>query len=394
MRRTAALTRRGRVVLGSLLALALALGLFGVVSLAAGGAGTITISARFATAPGLYAGNGVRILGMPVGTVVSVTPGPSYVTVVMSLPAGIPVPAGVRAYVMAPQVVNDRYVELDPAWTSGPRLGAGAVIPLGRTAVPISVDAIVDSLDALAEALGPNGLNAHGALSGFVSGAAAAFGGDGSALHSTLDSLGSALGALSAKGPQLTALLDNLGSLSKAASTYTSTYQAFAGNLAAVSTELAADDAGISSALHELQLALGGLAEFVHEDGSALGASVKDLDVFAAAVASRQQQLAAALGTLPIGLDNLTSAYDATAPGGPALRTRLDPLGDSAGFATSVCGDPLLRLLLLSVDQQQDRDLSVDLGCGVDGLLAGLPTPPGASSGPDLSLAALLGGKP
>ena len=207
----------------------------------------MTISARFATAPGLYTGNAVDVLGMPVGTVTKITPGPKYVTVVMQVPASTPIPAGADALVMAPQVVNDRYVQLNPGYTGGTRMPDDAVIPMARTAVPISVDGIVDSLDQLALALGPNGANAHGALSGFVASSAHAFGGDGTALHSTLTSLGHALGALSSKSPQLTALFDNLGNLSQVASQYTGTYQAFANNLAAVSTDLAADDSNIGS---------------------------------------------------------------------------------------------------------------------------------------------------
>src|SRR5271156_5880661 len=160
---------------------------------------TMTISARFATAPGLFTGNAVDVLGMPVGTVTKITPGPKYVTVVMQVPASTPIPAGADALVMAPQVVNDRYIQLNPGYTGGTRMADDAVIPMARTAVPISVDGIVDSLDQLAQALGPNGANAHGALSGFVASSAHAFGGDGAALHSTLTSLGQALGALSSK---------------------------------------------------------------------------------------------------------------------------------------------------------------------------------------------------
>jgi phospholipid/cholesterol/gamma-HCH transport system substrate-binding protein len=384
------LTRRVRTALGAgLVAVLLAVV---IVVVATSGSAPLVITARFATAPGLYVGNEVRILGMPVGTVASVTAGPSYVTVVMDLPAGTLVPAAARAYIMAPQVVNDRYVELDPAYTGGARMEDGAVIPISRTAVPISVDAIIGSLDELAKALGPNGINSHGALSDFVAESAHAFGSDGSALHSTLTSLGAALGALSQKSPELTQLFDNLGSLSQVASQYTTTYQAFAGDLAAVSTELASDDGDIAAALHNLQQALGALADFVRTNGSALGNSVAGLDTFAAAVASKQHQLSQALSALPIALENIGDAYDPNAEGGPALRTRLDPTGDSSGFAKSVCGNPLLRLLLVSVDQRQDKDVSVDLGCGLDGLLANLPTPPGASSGPDLSLSALVGG--
>jgi len=369
-------------------------GVVGIVSLVSSGPAPLTIVAHFATAPGLYTGNQVRILGMPVGEVTKVTPGPSYVTVVMQLPASTEVPADAQAFLMAPQIVNDRYVQLNPAYSGGPRLESGAIIPLSRTAVAISVDAIIDSLDQLAKALGPNGSNAHGALSGFVASAAHTFGPNGAALHSTLISLGKALGALSAKGPQLTDLFDNLGNLSHVAAQYTSTYQAFANDLAVVSTELASDNSDIASALSNLQQALGGLAEFIRTNGSALGASVANLNTFAAAVADKQHQLAQVYQALPTALDNITNAVDPSAPGGPALRARLDPLSGSAGFSKAVCGSPLLRLLLLSVDQPQDKIPTVDLGCGVNGLLAGLPTPPGGSTGPNLSISALIGGRP
>ena len=384
------LPRRTRVVVASVVAAALVGG--GIVALVTGGAPQTTFSARFATAPGLYPGNFVDVLGMPVGKVTAVTPGPTYVTVAMSVPASVAVPAHVQALIMAPQVVNDRYVQLNPAYTGGPRLADHAVIPVGRTATPISVDGIIDSLDQLARALGPNGANAHGALSNFFAASAHAFGGNGAALHSTLTSLGSALGALSSRSPQLTQLFDNLGNLSHVASQYTATYQAFANDLSVVSTQLSSDDSDIGAALSNLQQALGALAQFATTNAAALGTSVTNLDAFANAVASKQTQLAQVYGALPKALNNLTQAVDAAAPGGPALRARLDPIGDSAGFSQSVCGSALYRLLLLAIDRSQDKDPTVDLGCGVNGVLAGLPVPPGASSGPNLSLSALMGG--
>jgi phospholipid/cholesterol/gamma-HCH transport system substrate-binding protein len=366
----------------------------GLVVWATSGPSETTITAQFATAPGLYVGNQVRILGIPVGSIKSITPGPSYVTVVMEVTSSTAIPANAQAFIMAPQVVNDRYVQLNPAYTSGPKMASGAVIPMARTAVPISVDGIIDSLDDLAKALGPSGANSHGAFSDFINSTAYAFGPNGSALHSTLESLGGALGALSSDGPQLTNLFDNLGNLSKVASDYTGTYQAFANNLAVVSTDLSSDDSDIGSALANLQQALGQLAEFIRTNGSALGSSVSNLEAFAGAVASKQQQLAQVFGYLPTALNNITAAYDPTAPGGPALRSRFDPMGDSQAFSKSVCGDALLRLLLLSVDQSQDTIKTTDLGCGVSGLLATLPTPPGASTGPNLSISAIVGSQP
>ena len=385
------LPRGARIAVAAALA---AVAILGVALAAPSGPARMTITARFATAPGLYAGNSVDILGLPVGSVTAVDPGPRDVRVVMTVPATTAIPAGASAVIMAPQVVNDRYVALTPAYDGGRKMPDHAVIPTARTAVPLSVDGIIANLDQLARALGPSGVNAHGALSSFLASSARAFGGNGAALHSTLLSLGKALGALSSRSPELTSLFDNLGNLSHVASQYTATYQSFADNLAVVSTELAADDSQMGSALTSLQRMLGALDRFASQNASALGTSVTNLDAFATAVASKQRELAQVYATLPVALDNIIQAVDPNAPGGPALRARLDPMGGSSAFSQSVCGNPLLRLLLLSIDRSQDTIPGVDLGCGVNGLLAGLPTPPGASSGPPLSLHALIGRQP
>ena len=187
--------------------------------------------------------------------------------------------------------------------------------------MPVSVGEGIDSLDQFSLALGPNGVNAHGALSNLLHSAATAFGPDGSALHSTLTSLGTAFGALSAQGPNLTALFDNLGNLSHVASQYTGTYQAFANDLAVVSTTLAGDNTDLGAALANLQQFLGQLARFIQTNGSALGSSVSNLSAFAGAVAQKQAQVEQGWGILPVALQNLNNAID---PATGALRARVD----------------------------------------------------------------------
>ena len=136
------------------------------------------------------------------------------------------------------------------------------------------------------------------------------------------------------------------------------------------------------------------LAQFTATNSSALGSSVTNLDAFAGAVAAKQQALAQVFEALPTALDNISQAIDPTAAGGPALRARFDRWATRRGSPSRCAATPLLRLLLLSIDRSQDKDPTVDLDCGVNGLLAGLPTPPGASTGPNLSLGALVGGQP
>jgi phospholipid/cholesterol/gamma-HCH transport system substrate-binding protein len=360
-------------------------------ALTSGGESTITISARFASAPGLFAGNQVKILGMRVGSVLSVTPGPTYVTVAMEIPASLKIPSNAQAFIMAPNIVNDRFVQLNPPYTGGPAMPDHGLIPESRTAVPVSVDEVIDSLNQFALALGPNGANQHGALSDLLHSAAVAFGSNGSALHSTLLDLGQLFGSLSSQGPDLTDLFDNLGNLSKVATQYTGTYQSFAKDLASVSTTLASDGSDLGSALGNLQQFLGQLASFIQTNASTFGSSVHNLNVFAGAVAQEQAKMEQVWGILPVALQNVNNAID---PKTGALRARVDEVSNSNALVQSVCGDTFLHLLpLVFAPQQDNKDATLDLGCGLQGLLTALPTPPGASTGPNMSLSAIVGRK-
>ena len=91
-------------------ALLIVIGLVGAV--ASRGGSTQTISAQFSEAPGLYAGNHVDMLGIPVGSVTSIQPGPDYVLVKMSVRSDVKIPADAGAVIMAPTVVADRFVQL------------------------------------------------------------------------------------------------------------------------------------------------------------------------------------------------------------------------------------------------------------------------------------------
>ena len=87
------------------------------------------ITAYFAETIGVYPQSTVRVLGVPVGTVDAVQPDGTSVKVTMTIDSGVKIPAGADAVVLAPSVVSDRYIQLTPAYTGGPLLASGAVIP-------------------------------------------------------------------------------------------------------------------------------------------------------------------------------------------------------------------------------------------------------------------------
>jgi phospholipid/cholesterol/gamma-HCH transport system substrate-binding protein len=353
------------------------------------GPSTMTVSAQFPEAPGLYVGNHVEVLGISVGAITGVHPGPDYVTVTMSVRSSLRLPADVGAQLVAPEVVSDRFVQLSPPYAGGPTAKAGTVIPPSRTVVPLSVDQVLSTLDQLVVALGPNGANNNGALSQLLSQLATTLGGEGPNIKGTVSGLGQTLSGLGQSAPQLAQLLDNLGTFSKAAAADDASYQQFANALAAVSSELAGDDSDIATALHNLQLALGQLTTFLETNGANLGAAAGSLGRFATELASEQQQLSQLLTDGPLALQNVSAAVDTSAPGGPALRGRYDPTSGTTALEQSVCGNALLRLLIVTTGQS--HPVPGDVACGFASAIDSLGSVPGATAS-DLTLAGLAGG--
>jgi len=150
-----------------------------------------TLTAHFPRTVSIYEGSDVRILGVPVGNVDTVTPSGTDVVVTMSYDAATKVPADAKAVIVAPSVVGDRFVQLTPVYESGDQvLASGETLEQDQTAVPLELDQIYDSLDELNVALGPNGANRNGALSDLLETTAKNFGGQGEQFHQTIEDFG------------------------------------------------------------------------------------------------------------------------------------------------------------------------------------------------------------
>lgn len=392
---TAALQRSTPWV-GLVAVLLLVAGAVSAVVVGTSGPPTRPISARFSEVPGLYAGNDVDVLGIRVGHVTAIHPGPGYVTVDMQVDRSVELPADASAVLMAPMVVSDRFVQLGPAYTSGATLPEGAVIPLSRTAIPQSVDEVIGTLNTLAEQLGPNGANRNGALSALVHQLAVQLGPNGQDFHRAVTNFSQALDTLSANSPALAGTLTNLGQLSQALADHSSDYQAFASNLASVSQILANDRQDVTQTMGSLQTLFANLTSFIDADGANLGNSIQNLKTFAAALSSQQAALAQAYDLAPLSLQNLDNAIDKNAPGGAAIVGRYNAVASTPGLFNQVCGSAALRFLVILASGTQTNPLTsagtTDTLCGIGNALVALHPPPGAPGGPDLSLEALVPG--
>ena len=142
----------------------LLIGLGAVLNVVVSESETKKVTAMFPRAVSVFKGTDVRILGVNVGEVTSVTPAGNAVRVEIEYDADYDLPKDAKAVIVTPTLVADRFVQLTPVYEGGPTLADGATIELPDTGVPVELDRIYASLQALTRALGPNGVNKDGSL--------------------------------------------------------------------------------------------------------------------------------------------------------------------------------------------------------------------------------------
>lgn len=354
----------------------------------------VHVTAYFPRAVGLYEGSEVRVLGVRIGTVDKVMPVGRSVRVDLSYDAEYKVPADARAAVLAPSVVSDRYVQLAPAYRDGPVLKDGAKIPRERTAVPVELDRIYESVNDLAVALGPEGANQSGALSRLLGVGARNLEGQGEKLGATVGDVADAVETVSAGREDLFATVRQLQDFSSTLAAADADVRKFNADLAEVADQLAGERDDLSAALDNLAVALTEVSTFVRDNRKQLRGNVKGLTRLSKILVRQQDALREVLDAAPVALTNLDRSYN---PVSGTLDTRNN-------FAHLDDPDLYLCSLLLEVGQPERV---CGLLSGVFDQLPDLPELPpgnsarrpvgpdlGDSAGRDLTLGGILGERP
>ncbi|MDA3631189.1 MCE family protein [Saccharopolyspora sp. WRP15-2] len=267
----------------------------------------LRVAADFSFADGIFPGSRVAILGVPVGRVESVEPQGSTVRVRMSMPADIALPSGAQAYIMSPAIISDRYVELGPAYTGGPRLADDALIPVQRTHSPIRFDQLAASLDTLMAAFGPSGGD-PGVLDRLLRSSAASLDGRGPQIRDAITNLSRASEVLATNSGDIGSVVDNLDQLVQLLVRHRDTVDSLAASTAQAGADFQAQQAEISDALTKLSDVLVTVDDLVRRHGEQLGGDIGQLSQFAGTLAARQQELAETLDTTPLAMDNFSRA--------------------------------------------------------------------------------------
>ncbi len=269
----------------------------------------LVITADFGDTTGLYVGNDVEYLGVPVGTVVAIEPRGTVMRVRMEVAADTTVPRDASAMILQSSLVTDRYVEVGPAWTQGPTLTNGSHIPADRTRSPAGVDEITRSIDDLVRALDQTTPGGHD-LGDLLRTTARTWAGNGDLLRETLGKGEQALGQVNAHGDELTALAADLATLVDALADRDTAIRQFADDVDRTSAVVAEQRHGISGTLASLEELTRVVSRFVRHNKDVIGDDLTGALRVARQLRDHQASLAEAFDTMPTLAENLARAYD------------------------------------------------------------------------------------
>lgn len=271
---------------------------------------------------GLFEGNDVGILGIPVGKVVSIEPQGDNVAIELEITdPDVSVPEDAGAAVVARSVATDRYIELTPAYTEGPKLASGTTIPVERTATPVDFDQVLASVNDFGSGLMESDPTKQN-LKKLVELAAGTLGGNGEKFNRTIRSMTDAVSSIESKSDDIVGTMTSLDKLTGVLVKDEATLRTFIENVAVAMEFLASERTDMGAALNSLSKATDDVSSFVMANRDSLHESLTDVRTVLANIVESREDVEATLDVLPLALDNIERAsgpYD-------AIRGFLDPL--------------------------------------------------------------------
>ncbi|ORV41267.1 mammalian cell entry protein [Mycolicibacter engbaekii] len=355
------MTKRALVVAVIVLAAAAVLGA-GYTLRSAASSGQRTITARFDNVIGLYTGNTVAVLGMPVGRVASITPRSSYVDVVLEVDSKVALPADVQAVTVGTSILTDRHVELTPPYAGGPVLPDGAVLGLDRTKTPIEFDRVLKMVDKLGTALGGDG-HGGGPMADILTATSKITTTSGQQIKDALGQLSTALRTGDDEGQatrqNITTIVTNLSRLTDAAARNQDVVRAFGADIRQLSAIAAQQGVGNGDTGRSLNQVLGQLNTLLSDNGENLMATLRSSSALTTALADYRRELAEVFDVAPLAIDNVVNAMD-TDNGMLRVAAHFDSVFFDSSMTKEVCN--ILGLRQLGCRTGTIRDLGPDFG--------------------------------
>ncbi len=255
----------------------------------------VSYQAELADATGLSPGDAVKVSGVTVGRVNSVSVRRGYALVGFDLQPDVHLHSSTGVGMQWLDVIGDKVLYLYPGRT-GAVLHPGATLTLGNDVGDASVGALLNNLGPFLQAINPKEQNA------FLTAVASALQGNNAEVHALIDhgaQVSSTLGSVSA---ELGNLIGNLDTVVSAISARRANLASLSDGLASLSGTLKSNNGLLDSTVGNLGSAEKDLAGLLRHNAGNLDSLIANLKGIAGTLASHRRNLVASLHTLPAGL--------------------------------------------------------------------------------------------
>lgn len=326
-------TRRLKAGLAGALAVMLTLGLF--IALRPDNQINRThVVGYFASSTGVFVGDDVRILGIPVGKIDHIEPQGPRVKISFWYHNRYKVPTDASAVILSPSLVPARAIQLTPAYTGGPVMADHTVIPQDHTAVPIEWDDLRKQLEKLTSALQPTQPGGVSTLGALVNTAADNLRGEGSTIRQSIIEMSRALSTIGDHSNDIFSTIKNLSLLVSALRDSTEVMGQLNQHLATASGLLSNGPGEVGNAVHDVNSVIGDVQRFVASNRDTLGTTSDKVASISTALVQSLDDLKQTFHIAPNTIQNFVNIYH---PAQGALSGAL-VLNMFANPITFVCG--------------------------------------------------------
>lgn len=254
-----------------------------------------TVYAQLADVTGLTSGTPVDVAGVQVGHVTSIAVQRGHALVGLSVDDDVPLHQGTEVGLRWKNVIGQKDVYLYPS-KRGRLLRSGATISISHDVTDASVNAFLNSIGPLLQAINPQEANA------FVENVSGAINGDTAEIDQLIDSGATVSRTVGALDAQVGRVIDSLDQVLTAIARRSGDVGSLVANLDTVAGSLASRNNLLDAVVANLSTVAGDLANLIGQNRSTLDTTIADLNTATATIVSHQNQLAESLSSLGSGL--------------------------------------------------------------------------------------------
>jgi virulence factor Mce-like protein len=280
----------------------------------------ITVTVYLTDSAGVFVGNDVGVLGVPVGEITDIEPEGDRVKVTLEVDADTAIPADAGAVVVARSVATDRYIELTPVYDGGAKMEDGATIDTDKTASPVDFDEVLATINEFATGIAGSKKTTN-AVKRFINNGAAALEGTGGLANRSIRELAQAISSMSGQRKDFAETIVSLDILVATIADNDDTVRTFVDQVTEASSILADERGNFRSALQAIDRAVTVVAQFAVDNRDEVVRTFDNASKVFRTMLGKRTALTEILRVMPVTLQNLMRL-----PVNGRVPTRVDPL--------------------------------------------------------------------